>query len=336
MRGRLRHARALRGALAVLAALLCASGCAGSGAGSGAESSAGSPADSGRAPQLVIAGGGVAGIYYTYGEQLAEALRRELGVDVAVAETDGSVDNLQRVAAGEALIGFSQADTAADAIAGTGSFSEPLPLRAVARVYDESVQVVVPADSEVRSIADLAGRTVSLGSATSGVQVIAGRVLEASGVAPDQVDNPALGLEASIAALRRGEIDGFFWVGGLPTPSIERLARNQPIRLLPIDAGTVSRVNARHAAVYRLTEFPIGISGAEPQTSTMTVPNFLVAAADADDELIFDATRVLFAARSTIARKVPAAELLDRREAIFTAPLELHPGAAEFYIDARR
>lgn len=332
MRGQARRSWGARGTLAVLAALLCVSGCVGSGAGSGADS----PADSARAPQLVIAGGGIAGIYYTYGKQYAEALRRELGVDVAVAETDGSVDNLRRVAAGEALIGFSQADTAADAISGAGSFSEPLPLRAVARVYDESVQVVVPADSEVRSISELAGRTVSLGSATSGVQVIASRVLEASGVAPDQVDNPALGLEASIAALRRGEIDGFFWVGGLPTPSIERLARIQPIRLLPIEADTVSRVNARYAPVYRLTEFPIGISGAEPQTSTMTVPNYLVAAADADDETIFEATRVLFASRSAIARRVPAAELLDRREAIFTAPLELHPGAAEFYIDARR
>lgn len=316
------RARILRLLLAAFVVLLGANGCAG-------------PSYD-RGQQYFIAGGGIAGIYFNYGDQYAGALHRSLGIDVSVSETNGSVDNLHRVASGQALLGFAQADTAADAITGTGSFDTPLPLRAVARVYDESVQVVVPADSDVRQISDLAGRVVSLGSASSGVQVIATRVLAASGVAPERIENPALGLDESIAALRRGEIAGFFWVGGLPTPSIERLARTQRIRLVPIDAGTVSRVNAQHSGVYRLTEFPVGTYGSDAPTTTMTVPNYLVAAENAPDGLILDATRVLFASRSTIARKVPAAELLDRREAIFTAPLELHPGAAQYYVDARR
>lgn len=319
--GKTVRTRILGALLAAFAVLLGATGCADPGYD--------------RTQQYFIAGGGIAGIYFNYGDQYAQALHRELGINVSVSETNGSVDNLQRVASGRALLGFAQADTAADAITGTGSFDTPLPLRAIARVYDESVQVVVPADSDVREIADLAGRTVSLGSATSGVQVIASRVLTASGVAPDRIENPALGLDESIAALRRGEIAAFFWVGGFPTPSIERLARTQRIRLLPIDAATVSRVNARHSGVYRLTEFPLGTYGSEAPTTTMTVPNYLVAAEDAPEALIADATRTLFASRATIARKVPAAELLDRRDAIFTAPLDLHPGAAKYYVDAR-
>lgn len=322
MRGSSPRSRILRLLLAAFVVLLGANGCADPGYD--------------RTQQYFVAGGGIAGIYFNYGDQYAKALHRELGINVSVSETNGSVDNLQRVASGRALLGFAQADTAADAITGTGSFDAPLPLRAVARVYDESVQVVVPADSDVRRISDLAGRPVSLGSPTSGVQVIANRVLAASGVAPERIENPALGLDESIASLHRGEIAAFFWVGGFPTPSIERLARSERIRLLPIDAATVSRVNAQHSGVYRLAELPIGGYGSEAPTTTMTVPNYLVAAEDASDALILDATRVLFSSRSTIARKVPAAELLDRREAIFTAPLDLHPGAAEFYVDARR
>lgn len=319
---RARRLRSAGAVVAVLAALLALSGCTGDSGGGGR--------------QYRIAGGGTVGVYYAYGEQLAAALHRELGIDIAVEETHGSVDNLLRVGSGDALLGFAQGDTAADAVAGTGAFDEPLPVRAVARVYDEYVHVVVPADSEVRRVSDLAGRRVSLGAQNSGVQVIATRVLEASGVAVEGVDNPALGPDASVEALERGEIDGFFWVGGLPTPGIERLAGAVPIRLLSIGADTVEQVNAGHAGVYRLTDFPVGTYGIETPTTTMTVPNYLVAAEDAPDDLIRDVTRVLFDSRSTIAQRVPAAAFLDRRQAIFTGPMELHPGAARYYVDARR
>lgn len=294
----------------------------------------GSVGESGK--RYEIAGGGTGGIYYSYGEQLASALQRELGLNVEVAETQGSIENLRRVGSGEALLGFAQGDTAADAIEGRGSFADPLPVRAVARVYDEYVHVVVPADSEVRTIADLAGRTVSLGAENSGVQLIATRVLEASNVDLATVTNPALALDGSIGAMLRGEIDGFFWVGGLPTPGIERLEESMPIRLLSIEADTVDRVNAGRAGVYQLAELPIGVYLLDAPTVTMTVPNYLIASDEADDALIYSVARVLFNARGSMAPHVPAAGYLDRRQAIFTGPIELHSGAAQYYIDARR
>lgn len=316
------HARVVAAAAALATAMLGLTGCAGSGH-AGDE-------------RFEIAGGGTTGVYYAYGEELAGALHRELGIDIAVAETHGSVDNLLRVAAGEALLGFAQGDTAADAVRGTGDFEDPLPVRAAARVYDEYVHLVVPAESEVRRIADLEGRRVSLGAPNSGVQVIATRVLASSGIAMDRIENPELGPDASIEAMQRGEIDAFFWVGGLPTPGIERLAKAMPIRLLSIEADTVDRVNSGHAGVYRLADFPVGVYGIETPTVTMTVPNYLIVAEDAPDELVYDVVRVLFGSRQTIGRRVAAAEFLDRRQAIFTAPVELHPGAARYYVDARR
>ncbi len=284
----------------------------------------------------VIAGGGTTGVYYSYGQHLADALTRQLSISVTVAETAGSVDNLLRIGSQQALLGFAQSDAAADAVAGVGAFSEPLPIRAVARLYDEYVHVVVRADSDIEAITDLVGRRVSLGAENSGVAVVAARILDAAGVPAASVQNPKLGLDASMTALRQDEIDGFFWVGGLPTPGIVQLAENTPIRLLSIAADVVERVNQQHAGVYRLAEFPIGAYGRRESTLTMTVPNFLVTYADAPDELIHDALRVLFGARTDIAQHVPAAALLDRRQAIFTDPVDLHPGAAEYYTESRR
>ena len=289
------------------------------------------------APERVsIAGGGVTGVYYGFGEQLAEVLSSRLGADVSVDETNGSVDNLLRVSDGRALLGFAQSDAAADAVAGVGAFREPLAVQAVARLYDEYVHVVVRSDSDIRRIGDLAGRGVSLGAPSSGVNIVATRVLDAEGVAPTDVDDAALGLAESIAAFREGEIEGFFWVGGLPTPGLAELFTDAPARLLPIGPETVDRVNAEHGGAYRLAEFPIGAYGRTQATATMTVPNYLMVAEGASDALVREVVAELFASRSAIAAEVPAAALLDRRQAIFTDPVDLHPGAVEYYSESRR
>ncbi|KIP53263.1 TAXI family TRAP transporter solute-binding subunit [Leucobacter komagatae] len=281
-----------------------------------------------------IAGGASTGIYYAYGGTLAEHLR-DVGFDIAVDETGGSVDNLLRVGRGEAILGFAQADAAADAVAGVGAFSAPLPIAGVARVYDEYVQVVVKADAEAENISDLAGLRVSIGEANSGVTVIADRVLRAAGIDHEDFVPVTLGIDDSVEALARGEIDAFFWVGGVPTPGIETLSKGTPLRILPIRPETVEKVNSGHAGVYRLAEFPLGAYGTEAAVETMTVPNYLITSTDAPERLVFEITQTLFAARTDIARTVPAAALLDRRQAIFTSPVPLHPGAADFYVSSR-
>jgi len=288
------------------------------------------------AERFSIAGGGVTGVYYAFGEQLAEVLSSRLGAVVTVDETNGSVENLRRVSDGRALLGFAQSDVAADAVAGSAGFSQPLAVQAIARLYDEYVHVVVRSDSDILQIDDFAGRSVSLGAPSSGVSIVAERVLTAAGVASTAVDDQALGLAESIDALRSGEIEGFFWVGGLPTPGLAELFGETPTRLLSIDAGTVELANEAHGGAYRIAEFPIGAYGRTQATATMTVPNYLMVAQSAPDELVREVLTVLFESRSLIAADVPAAALLDRREAIFTDPVALHPGAAAYYSETRR
>ena len=314
----------VRRTVALLAALLCVVGLA-----------ACAPGDRSWTdrPQA-IAGGGPTGVYFDYGTQLAVTLHDRLGARFSGQRTAGSVDNLQRVGDGRAVLGFAQGDAVADAAAGTGAFATPIPVVAVARLYDEYVHIVVRDDSTVRTLRDLAGRSVSLGARGSGVEVLAQRVLSAAGVDVSSVHNAQAGLEDSITALRRGQIDAFFWVGGLPTPGIEALAAASPIRLLSIPPAVVDAVNAAHNGAYRQADFPVGVYGIDASTVTMTVPNYLVCRRDTSESLIHDVTATLFDARATLAARVPAAALLDRRQALFTDPIPLHPGAIRYYREA--
>lgn len=285
--------------------------------------------------RVTIAGGGADGVYFAYGSRLAEELSVRFDLDVAAEQTAGSVDNLLRVAAGEALLGFAQGDAAADAVAGVGAFVEPLPVQAVARLYDEYLHVVVREDSDIDELADLAGRTVSLGAENSGVNVIASRVLDAADVDVASIDDPQLALADSISALEDSTIDGFFWVGGIPTPGIAELARTTPVRLVPIEQGWVADVNERYSHAYRQADLPVGLYGIEESEPTLAVPNYLVTASATPDGVVRDVLDGLFGARTSIAHDVPVAAFLDRTQAIFTGPVPLHPGAIDYFRSQR-
>ena len=319
-----RHARWRRIAAAVAVLVIA-----------GASSACSTRSDEWADSQYAIAGGGSNGVYYAYGAEVARALSGSLGVRVEVAETAGSVDNLLRVSSGEALLGFAQGDAAADAVAGAGAFDEALPVRAVARLYDEYLHVVVRADSDIVDLGDLAGKTVSLGAETSGVNVIAARALDAAEVDIASIADPQLDLSASISALEGSGIDGFFWVGGIPTPGIAELAKTTPVRLVPVEQTWVTAINTRYSDAYRPSDFPVGLYGLDESVPTMAVPNYLVTSSDTPDGIVRDVLTSLFDGRTDIAQRVPVASLLDRRQAIFTGPVDLHPGAIEYYRDQR-
>ncbi len=291
--------------------------------------SGGDPWEGARPDSLVVTTGGPSGIYHGYGDAVGDVLSQQ-DVPVEILDSGGSVENLQRLADGTAQVGFSAADAVADAVAGRGAFAEPLPLCALARVYDDFVHLVVPEDSPVRTIDDLEGRAVSLGAPRSGTALIAHRLLDAAEIDSAGLDARELGLADSIDALRDGDIDAFFWSGGLRTPGIDQLAEEEPVRLVPLDE-IVEEVRARHGSGYRHGVVPQGMYGSSEEVTTLAVPNFLVVRADMPDPVARMLVTTLFDARSQVARTVPAAAHLDRARAIFTEPVALHPGAMEYY-----
>lgn len=324
MRGRPVRARVRAAfvAVAVVAVVVVAAALAGGGGGD--------PWSGERPDSLTVATGGATGIYHGYGVGLADVFTERYDLPVGVLETGGSVENLQLLADGTAQVAFSAADAVGDAVRGDGSFAEPLDLRALARVYDDFVHLVVPAGSDIETFDDLRGHQVSLGAPGSGTSLIASRLLEAADIDQRQLRTQALGLERSIDALRAGHVDAFFWSGGLRTPGITDLADEMSVRLVPL-GDLVDEVRADHGSGYRHGVVPAGMYGLTQDVSTLAVPNFLVVPADMPEPVAYALVSTLFDARSRIASSVPTASQLDPVRAIFTEPATLHPGALRFY-----
>ncbi|WP_203337755.1 TAXI family TRAP transporter solute-binding subunit [Nocardioides limicola] len=279
---------------------------------------------------LAISTGNPSGIYAIYGQELGAVIERRAGVSVTVLPSAGSIENLENLASGRADLAFSAADAAIDAVAGRGAFDEALPLRALARIYDDFLHLVVAEDSPVRRIEDLRGRSVSVGSPNSGTALIAGRLLDAAELAATDLEVHELSLDAAIEALRSGEVDALFWSGGLRTPALVELTEEFGIRMLPLE-DLVDQVRSEFGSGYRHGTIPAGTYGRTESVPTLAVPNVLVVRADVPDEVAYAQVATLFAAQDEIAERVPAAAILDRTKAIFTEPVALHPGALEYY-----
>jgi TRAP transporter TAXI family solute receptor len=281
-----------------------------------------------RAP-LSFATGVANGVYEKYGMLLQSDLRTALpGVKVTLQHTEGSVDNIKRVASGRSDFTIA----AADAVA---SYNGPgkSRLRAVARLYDDYMQLVVPSDSPVRSIRDLRHLTVGVGQADSGVNLITGRLFAAAGMNMNKdVTAEPVGIDQAPAMLLDGRLDAFFWSGGLPTAAVSMM---DGIKLVQLgDLVTPLHAMGPEMAYYRQAVMPADAYPAAQggkAVQTVAVANLLITTDRADTGLVQRLTRAVIDSRDAIGTVVHAAQLVDRRTAVFTDPLPLHTGAERYY-----
>ncbi|WP_214369195.1 TAXI family TRAP transporter solute-binding subunit [Pseudonocardia sp. H11422] len=281
--------------------------------------------------RLSIATGGTQGVYYALGGALADAWQQhlELAMRPHVLSTAGSVQNLALFAGGQADVAFSQVDAAADRLTRTAP-DDPRSSRALARIYDDVVHVVVHGDSRFTRLADLRGARVSVGAPDSGVTVIAQRLLTVAGLVPERDLQPAqLGINESVAAMQGGSIDAFFWSGGLPTTGVSELGATLPIRLLDLD-DVLPAMRAMYP-VYSSGTVPAASYGIPVPVITMLVRNFLLVPAAMPDDVAEALVSALFAEQPRLAAASAAALTIDSRAAIGTQPVPLHPGAERFY-----
>ncbi|MFG1998779.1 TAXI family TRAP transporter solute-binding subunit [Spirillospora sp. NPDC048911] len=293
-----------------------------------------SGASSAPVSRLVIATGGEGGVYHALGTAFAGAVRRRWSADTAVLTTAASVENLRLIADGRAHVGFATVDSAALAVNGEGPFAHALPIVALAGLYDDYLQIVVSADGPIHEIADLRGRRVSTGSAGSGTEIVAARVMEAAGLGLDRIDRHRLSASASAAALGRGEIDAFFFTGGLPTPAVAALAAGHQIRILPV-GQLVDELQARYGEVYQPRSIPANLYSVAGEVTTVGIANVLVVRADMPTAAAKALTALLFQAKTTLNAAHAEARRLDHRTALVTFPVPLHPGAAKYYQESK-
>jgi len=285
--------------------------------------------------KMTMGTGGTSGTYYGYGGVLGQYIKNNANIPVTVVSTDGSKANIQGIAAGNYQLGTVQSDVMAYAWEGTRSFETEGKIdsfRVVAGLYAESVQLVTM-DPAIKSVADLKGKSVSIGAPGSGVYFNAIDVLTAAGLTEEDIKAQYQSFADSADALKDGKIDAAFIVAGAPTPAITELCTTNSAYLVPIDGAVASKLMA-DCPFYTTYTIPAGTyAGQEADVTTVTVKATLIVSADATEDDVYNLTKAIFDNIEAItAENAKGAELsIENATSGMTAPF--HAGAAKYFAE---
>lgn len=308
--------------LLVLTMVLALAACGGSGS-------------SGGASKMTMGTGGTSGTYYAFGGVLSQYIKNNAGIDVTVVSTDGSKANIESIDSGDYQLGTVQSDVMAYAWEGTRSFEDSGKIdsfRVVGGLYAESVQLITM-DPEIKSVADLKGKAVSIGAPGSGVYFNAMDVLAAAGLTEADIKPQYQSFADSTDALKDGKIDAAFIVAGAPTAAITELCTTNSAYLVPIDGEVADKLMA-DSPYYTTYTIPAGTyAGQDEDVVTVTIKATLIVCADASEDDVYNLTKAIFDNTEAIAAENgKGAELsVENATSGMTAPF--HAGAAKYFAE---
>ena len=277
-----------------------------------------------KAKRLRFGVAGEGGIYREFGERFAALENETDNGQVELKATAGSAANLRLLTGGYLQLAIAQADLVQDAYDQTGIFADEEAL------YTETCQVVVRADSDIRSIENLHGRTVSIGAEESGSEQNALQILSAYGLNDKMVSMVNLNYEDAAAQLKAGRVDAIFMTVGAPSPVLTALAGECGIRLLKVDGAAAQRLMSAYSA-YNTVTLPAGTyPGQTEEVQTVGVKAVLLASNALPAKQVQQLTQLLFSSREGLEEQL-GIPLDPEENAVEGVGIPFHAGAAAYY-----
>ena len=287
------------------------------------------------ASKMTMGTGGTSGTYYAFGGVLGQYIKNNAGIDVTVVSTDGSKANIESIDSGDYQLGTVQSDVMAYAWAGSRSFEANGKInsfRVVAGLYAEAVQLVTM-NPDIKSVADLKGKSVSIGAPGSGVYFNAMDVLTAAGLSEDDIKPQYQSFADSTDALKDGKIDAAFIVAGAPTAAITELCTTNSAYLVPIDGDIAAKLMA-DCAFYTSYVIPAGTyAGQTEDVTTVPVKATLIVSASASEDDVYNLTKAIFDNVDAIAAENGKGKELSIENATSGMAAPFHSGAAKYFAE---
>lgn len=288
----------------------------------------------GIAGSFTILGGPEAGEYNQVASLIASALERA-GMRGRAVTTDGSVENVRLIGAGQGGAALAQNNVAARALDGRAPFlgdAAAPDLRALASLFPEQVHVIVAKGAKISSLADLKGMRVDIGQPSSGTRVDAEALLAAVGLsAADLAEASDRGLAEGLKALKRNELDAVIATISAPARGVEALVEGSGLTFVSMSETEQARLTGADSGYVAVT-MPAGTyPGQDQPVRTVAAAALLVARANLPDAEVETILRQVFGGIDFFAAGSAAGSQVSRASARTGVTIPWHPAAERYF-----
>jgi len=205
-------------------------------------------------------------------------------------------------------------------------------IRALFPMPAQTVQWVVRKDSDIDTLASLAGRNFISGAKGSVAERVTTEALETLGIL-HEVQIMDINVSAAVQALKAKQVSGFAIAGAYPLPSIADLAATTPIRLLAMPRPALRRLlhadDSIAAELVPKDTYP----GLDQDVTVLALPAGVYTTTRMADDVAYAITKAFWSQRDALVKKYPPWQAANAA-ALATLGAELHPGALRYYREA--
>ena len=287
------------------------------------------------APTFInILTGGTSGVYYPIGVGLSQLYSNGIeGSKTSVQATKASVENLNLLQSGRGELALALGDSVADAWNGVedAGFKAPLKkLRAIAGTYPNYIQIVASKESGIKTLADLKGKTISVGAPKSGTELNARAIFKAAGLSyEDMAKVEFLPYAESVELIKNRQLDATLQSSGLGMAAIRDLAATLPITFVAVPAEVTAKIGND---AYQAASIPAGTyDGQDADVPTVAITNILVSHDGVSEDVAYQMTKLMFENLERLGNAHSAAKDIKLETAAKNLPIPLHPGAERYY-----
>ena len=288
----------------------------------------------GASDSLMFGTGGDQGTYYGFGNVLAQRISTETPTSVTAVVSAGSQDNIEMMDMGSYKLGFVQTDVMSYAYNGTNLFAESgavTGFSTAAALYMEQVQIVT-INPDIKTVADLRGKNVSIGSSGSGVYYNALDILGVYGMTEEDINPTYQSFGDSVDSLQDGKIDAAFIVAGAPTVAVSTLSTTHKVRLVSIDDGHIAKL-IETSPYYSPYTIPASVYGMDEDCQTVAVGAVVIVSNEVSDDDVYNIVSTIFDDKEEIAKSHDKGRELDVNFASSIKTVPYHPGAARYFAE---
>ena len=275
------------------------------------------------------------GAFFVVGGALAEVLNlagADRGWRVNQEATSGSQENIRRLAQGELDFALSNSAITYFAVRGAEGWDRAYSMQSVMTLAPNVALFITRTDSSITRLADLAGKRVVIGPAGAGFEYFVRPILQAHGVSYDDFTALNATQVATVDMLTDGAADAVFLGGAVPTSSITQAAASMDLRFIPFDEATRQQLIADYL-FFRPATIPAGTyrNQDEPFEGLDVGSMHFITAADQDEQLVYDVTKMLYEQRDQVTEKHPAGRAINPTNVVRDTGTPFHPGAIRYY-----